>query len=183
MYVYFLLAILIILMVCMIRVENNLYLIMYSFFFSLITASIYFIYNAPDLSLAEVSIGCGLVPLIYIIAVSKQKTFVVVVFRGVGRGELNDDKIEKQFEDLMNEFSDYYKLKLKIYHYKANYRPSRRKALREGHIDLLVTYNGKQNFLEIEGNSQNLMINRLKYLLMSYESIQLKEEVNDEKIF
>lgn len=183
MYIYLLLTILIVLMFCMIKVENNLYLIMYSFFFSLITASIYFIYNAPDLSLAEVSIGCGLVPLIYIIAVSKQKTFVVVVFRGIGRNELHDESIELEFESLMNEFSDYYKLKLKIYQYKANYRPSRRKALREGHIDLLVTYDSKKKHLEIEGNRQNLMINRLKYLLLSYDSISLKKEEKDEKAF
>lgn len=176
MYSYFILLILIVIMYCMIKVNNNLYLIMYSFVFSLITASLYFIYKAPDLALAEIAIGCGLTPLIYTIAISKQQTFVVVVFRGTGKSELKDENIEIQFEKLMGDFADHYGLKLEIHQYKANYRSSRKKSLKMGHIDLIAIYDSNSNMIEIEGNSHNLMINRLRYLLSNHDRINLKKE-------
>lgn len=176
MYSYLLLIILIILIYCMIKVDNNLYLIMFSFLFSLITASIYFIYKAPDLALAEVAIGCGLTPLIYIIAIAKQKTFIVVFFRGVGKGELKDTDLELEFTNLLDEFADHYSLKLKVYDYKSNYRPSRKKSLNLGHIDMIAMYDGKEDIIKLEGNKYNLMINRLQYIVSSYNRIILKKD-------
>ncbi|MBP2027899.1 multicomponent Na+:H+ antiporter subunit B [Acetoanaerobium pronyense] len=69
--IYFFHILLIIILLSIIFNDNNLYLILCSSIFSLICAILYYIYNAPDVALAEAAIGSAIIPVIYIIAISK----------------------------------------------------------------------------------------------------------------
>lgn len=51
--------------------------ILYSIF-SLLCATLYVIYMAPDVALAEAAIGSAFVPMIFIVAISKQREFIVL---------------------------------------------------------------------------------------------------------
>lgn len=68
---YFFHALLIIILIVIIFSKENLKIVIYSSVFSLICAILYFLYNAPDVALAEAVIGSAIVPLIYIISISK----------------------------------------------------------------------------------------------------------------
>ena len=68
---YFVHILLIIILVAIILSNENLKIIIYSSVFSLICAILYFLYSAPDVALAEAAIGSAIVPLIYIISISK----------------------------------------------------------------------------------------------------------------
>ncbi len=46
--------------------------------FSLISAVLYYFFNAPDVAMAELAIGCAFVPLMFIIAISKQREFIII---------------------------------------------------------------------------------------------------------
>jgi len=46
--------------------------------FSLIAASLYIINKAPDVAIAEVAIGSAIIPLIYVISISRQREFIVL---------------------------------------------------------------------------------------------------------
>ena len=68
---YFFHALLIIILIVIIFSKENLKIVIYSSVFSLICAILYFLYSAPDVALAEAAIGSAIVPLIYIISISK----------------------------------------------------------------------------------------------------------------
>ena len=70
---YVLQVLLIFLSIFIIRSKNNLKAIIFFSTFSLVTASFYYFLKAPDLALAEAAIGSAIIPLIYIIAISKQR--------------------------------------------------------------------------------------------------------------
>ncbi len=68
---YFFHLLLIIIIITIIKSTENLKIVIYSSIFSLMCAILYFLYNAPDVALAEAAIGSAIVPLIYIIAIAK----------------------------------------------------------------------------------------------------------------
>lgn len=78
--------------------------------FSLFAAIIYFLNFAPDVAIAEIAIGSAIVPLIFIISVSKQRNFLVA-------GEIfdNDDKESVEYVlTILETFCEVNNLKLKI---------------------------------------------------------------------
>lgn len=68
---YFFHALLILILLIIISTEDNLKVVIYVSMFSVISGILYYLYSAPDVALAEVAIGSAIVPLIYIISISK----------------------------------------------------------------------------------------------------------------
>lgn len=68
---YFFHVLLIILLFIIISSEDNLRVVIYVSMFSVVCGILYYLYSAPDVALAEVAIGSAIVPLIYIISISK----------------------------------------------------------------------------------------------------------------
>ncbi len=46
--------------------------------FSMISSLMYYLYQAPDVAMAELAIGAAIVPLIYVISITRQKKYIVV---------------------------------------------------------------------------------------------------------
>ncbi|QRN85564.1 DUF4040 domain-containing protein [Clostridia bacterium] len=46
--------------------------------FSVISSLLYFLYQAPDVAMAELAIGAAVVPLIYVISITRQKKYIVI---------------------------------------------------------------------------------------------------------
>ena len=46
--------------------------------FSIISSLMYYLYQAPDVAMAELAIGAAIVPLIYVISITRQKKYIVI---------------------------------------------------------------------------------------------------------
>ena len=46
--------------------------------FSLVAATLYTLNKAPDVAIAEVAIGSAIIPLIYVISISRQREFIIL---------------------------------------------------------------------------------------------------------
>src|SRR5210317_459337 len=75
---YALQGILIVLAIAIVLHKNNGTIIILIASFSLVTASLYIINRAPDVAIAEIAIGSAIIPLIYVISISRQREFIVL---------------------------------------------------------------------------------------------------------
>lgn len=169
-----LLCILVILTILLVREENNLYLIMYFSIFSFTAASVYFLNHALDIALAEIAVGCAFVPLIYLITVSKQNTFTVLIDNEFLHGDsYKDHDLYKKLTFLLEDFCKYYTLELKIVTKHVRYYPTVQGVFRPGNIDLIASLDEENNHLVITGNQSNIMIPRLDKMTRKYKNIDL----------
>ncbi len=170
--IYILLILIIFISVLMVIEKNNLNLIIYSSVFSLIAASLYYRYKSPDLALAEVAIGSAILPLIFIIAISKQRTFLVVsevddaffhTVKGVKKG--------RGFK-LINAFCKDHDLKLKIIHTKNKEELN---FFDKKNIDVIVRRCPSANKYILRGNLSSILIQALKKLTENMNDVEVIE--------
>ena len=57
--------------------KNNFTIVILMSVFSLIAATLYMLNQAPDVAIAEVAINAAIIPLIYIIAISRQRELII----------------------------------------------------------------------------------------------------------
>lgn len=165
-----LLVLIIIISIIMVVEKNNLNLIIYSSVFSLIAASIYYRYKSPDLALAEVAIGSAIIPLIFIIAISKQRKFIVVT------------KVEEDFfktiqgiesgrgYDLLNGFCKDHDLKLKVFH---SFEDKNLGAFDKKNIDIVVQKCPSTQKYILKGNLSSILIKALKKITENIDDIEV----------
>lgn len=174
MVVIILLFILVILSIVIVKEENNLHLIIYFSIFSFTTASVYFLNHALDIALAEIAVGCAFVPLIYLITVSKQNTFTVLIDNEFLHDvSYKNNDLYKKLIFLLEDFCEYYTLELKIVTQKVKYYPTVQGVFRPGNIDLIASLDEETNHLVITGNHSNIMIPRLDKMIRKYKNIDL----------
>lgn len=169
-----LLLVLIIVSIVIVWEENNLHLIIYFSIFSFTTASIYFLNQALDIALAEIAVGCAFVPLIYLVTVSKQNTFTVLIDNEFLHDQnYKNNELYKKLIFLLEDFCDYYTLELNIITKKVRYYPTVQGIFRPGNIDLIASLDEQTNQLVITGNRSNIMIPRLDMMIRKYKNIDL----------
>jgi uncharacterized MnhB-related membrane protein len=134
--------------------------------FSLFSAVIYFLNYGPDVAIAEIAISSAIVPLIFIIAISKQNEYIVVgdVFNGKTLEK------EKYIMGVLSGFTKLNKLKLKVI---SNSEDSVMSGVfRETNVDLNIeTLHDDKGFYFIGKESSVLMLKLEKY-------IENKENIN-----
>jgi len=127
--------------------------------FSLFSAVIYFLNYGPDVAIAEIAISSAIVPLIFIIAISKQNEFIVI-------GDIFMDVSTEKKEyilKILNEFTKMNNLKLKIekdstYLYMSG-------VFREVNVDLSIeTLKNDKGYYFIGKDSNNLMSEMEKFV-------------------
>jgi len=127
--------------------------------FSLFSAVIYFLNYGPDVAIAEIAISSAIVPLIFIIAVSKQNEYVVIGDIFIGNSIEKKEYILK----ILNEFTKMNNLKLRIesdskYLYMSG-------VFREVNVDLSVeTLGNDKGYYFIGKGSSDLMAKMEKYV-------------------
>lgn len=175
------LLIMIMTVIIMIREKNNLNLIIYYSVFSFLSASLYFLSKAPDIALAEVAVGCAFVPLIYMIAISKQHKFNVLLYDG--EESLTNLEYREYYDELyyfLSDFCSAYNLELNIITKKMKYYPTVHGVFRPGNVDIIAAFNPDEEVLWIIGNKSNLMYGKLEKLSHDYENIMLVRVKDDE---
>lgn len=160
--------------------KDNLKMVIFFSVFSLISASLYFFYMAPDLALAEIAIGSAIVPLIFIIAISKQRGFVIINDLEEDDNFLSNEPEEGKGYKFLSKFTEHYNLNLVIEDYEDE-DDTIFGVFRVRNVDLFVSKkNGK--YL-LEGKSTNIIMNKLAQMAEDYSEIDVvfvaEEETDD----
>ncbi len=155
--------------------KNNKRIIIFFSVYSLIAASLYFYNHAPDVALAEIAVGSAFIPLIFLIAISKQRTFTVM------------KRSERPFmyQDLLTEFCKNENLNLKLIDSREVYEDEAKSihgAFRRQDIDVIIDYNAKKKRYDMTCKESNLMIDRFEKLASIQHGIRIIRTTDDETI-
>lgn len=150
--------ILIIIALAIILMKDNLKIIILLSSFSLLSASLYFLNKAPDVALAEVAIGSAIMPLLYILSISKQREFIVI-------SHVEDAYLSstgKGFQ-LLKQFTEFYKLKLYIL---PNQEDTELKGIfRKSNVDLIIEKDDKSDLYFLIGKESSTLMNKLQQMV------------------
>lgn len=146
---------LVILLVFLARSRNNTTIAIVFSLFSLLTALLFFLNQAPDVALAEIAVGSAIMPLILILSISKQREFMV------------DDRAGDDFTNpeggegykLLKTFAGHYNLNLKIC---RDGRCDISGVFRQDHVDLIVERQGAGTGHVLKGKKSSVLMNRLE---------------------
>lgn len=151
--------------------KNNGTIIIFIATFSLVTASLYILNNAPDVAIAEVAIGSAIIPLIYIISISRQREYIVL-------DRVNDEFIyvdgELQGEGylILQELATYYKLTL---NFTNDIIGDDRILFEQGNIDLIVARDERTGKYIFRGKQSNIIMTRLEKMIKDHPRIVLEK--------
>lgn len=167
--IYLLQILLIFLAIYIIISRNNLKVIVSFSVFSLVTASLYYFFRGPDLALAEAAIGSAIIPLIYIIAISKQREFLVISH--ISKKDIflssNKDTMGNGYK-LLDDFTKHYNLKLVINHGKYDELYG---IFRSRNIDLVIEKCKETGKYILKGKKTSLLMNKLEQLANDEDKI------------
>jgi len=172
---YALQVLLIIIAIAIVVHKNNGTIIILITSFSLVTASLYVINNAPDVAIAEVAIGSAIIPLIYVISISRQREFIVL-------DRARDDFLKRAFDQegdgyrLLRDFSEYYKLELNITDDPelCSYDPNKDQVLCEKtNVDLIIQKDERTGEYLLKGKDSSILMHKLEELASAYEDIRV----------
>jgi len=152
--------------------KNNQKLVIYFSVFSLVAASLYFYSHAPDVALAEIAVGSAFIPLIFLIAISKQRTFTVLLN--------NTDDFTYQY--LVDEFLQEENLKLKLLN-ASNVDHEEAKSVsgvfRRLDVDLIIDYSHKKKKYYLLCKSDNKLIDRFEKKVNHVQKIRIIRHVDE----
>ncbi|MTI70987.1 MAG: DUF4040 domain-containing protein [Firmicutes bacterium] len=168
--IYLLEILLIIFLIFIVISKNNLKLIVFFSASSLVSASIYLFLDSPDLALAEVAIGSAIIPLIFIIAISKQRKFLVI-----NNTTFDNERIEYCIYDILKEFTDIYNLKLEIQdsEYVELYG-----IFRSKNVDLVIEK--KKDKYILKGKKTSILMNKLEDMTRGKKDIKVVKVIEGE---
>jgi putative multicomponent Na+:H+ antiporter subunit B len=166
----------IIISLAIVKSKDNLYIVIYFAIFSLITASLYYLYKAPDVALAEVSIGSAIIPLIFIIAISKQKQFTVI---NRAEEEFMEPSTPGRGYVILTGFCKIYGLKLRVSKDKEGEISG---VFRHQNTDLIVQKDSASGRYIFIGKSSSLLMNKLQNILEKEKDMMLIKKGDEETL-
>lgn len=150
--------------------KNNFKLVIFSSSFSLLASILYFVLGAPDVSLAEISIGSAIVPLIFIIAISKQKDFIVVTGFKDNYFSIDEKGHMGEGYRLLYDFCIHYDLKLQIY---SNLNDDIHGVFRKDNIDLIISKSIETEHYLLTGKKSSILIKKLEQMSKDFQNIKV----------
>ncbi len=156
--------------------KNNGTIIILIASFSLVTASLYVINNAPDVAIAEVAIGSAIIPLIYVISISRQREFIVLD-KAMDDFIIRDNALTGIGYVILKRFSDFYHLELNITNDPMYYKEGASKdqvLTEQTNVDLIITKDPQnENGYVFKGKASNVLMNKLEELIKDYDNIRI----------
>lgn len=162
----FLLVLLLMITLSIVRHQNNKILVVLYSGFSLIAASLYFFNHAPDVALAEIAVGSAFMPLIFLIAISKQTTFTV----------MQQGHYQMEIKNFLDDFCQIENLKLKIIQSEDVFNDEAKGihgVFRRQDIDVILNYHPKKQHYILTCKQSNVMTNKLLEMSLKYPSIKV----------
>lgn len=148
--------------------RNNLRIVIFFSAFSLISASLYYFYKSPDLALAEVAIGSAITPLIFIIAISKQREFLVISHIKDKDNFLSTE--HGRGYRILDKFTKDYGLKLVINSSDNNEIYG---IFRTRNVDLVIEKDRKTGNYILKGKRSSILMNRLNQITKDDKRIKV----------
>lgn len=169
-------GIIIFFIIIMLREKESLRLIIYFAVFSLLMSVLYFLYHAYDVALAEIAIGSALLPLFFIIALGKQKNFVVV--------SRVEDAFFSEKEDcpgfkLLKRFTDSFDLTLDVF---FEHHVQIKGAFRERNVDLIIVKSHRDGKYVFVMKKSSVLHHKLQRMLQKDPRIRF-EVVEEDEIY
>ena len=172
---YALQVLLIIMAVSIVVHKNNGTIIILITTFSLITASLYVINKAPDVAIAEVAIGSAIIPLIYVISISRQREFIVLD-KAMDDFIIADNAFTGVGYVLLKRFTDFYHLELNICNdvRLCSLGAGRDQLLCEQtNVDLIVSKDDERNVYILKGKASSILTYKLEAMARDYDNIEV----------
>ena len=135
--------------------------------FSLLAATLYTMNQAPDVAIAEVAIGAAIIPLIYVISISRQREYIVLDKRRHGFID-PDEVLEGVVYDILNEFVQTYDLNLNVC---CDIEGSEEDLTKELNVDLIIDYDLENDHYTLKGKASSTLMSKLKRLTANHPSI------------
>lgn len=167
----FLEIILIVLALIILRTKNLLKSIILLGVFSLMISLLYFIFHAPDVALAEAAIGSAISTFLFIIAIEKQKEFLVV-------SHIHTDFLHRKEDGsaagegyhLLKEFCSHLGLKLKV-----DFREGGdiKGILRDRNVDLIIDRDSKSKKYLLKAKKSSLITQQLISITRAHGHIRV----------
>jgi uncharacterized MnhB-related membrane protein len=148
--------------------KENFTIIIYIASFGLVVAILYALNQAPDVAIAEVAIGSAIIPLIYVISISRQREYIILDRINHDRSDLEEQSI--RIYELLTEFVQKNDLRINICY---DIQGSDEKLTEELNVDLVVVYNDKDKKFDLKGKSSSVLINRLIKHCISHDYIRV----------
>ncbi len=155
--------------------QNNGTIIILIASFSLVTASLYVINNAPDVAIAEIAIGSAIIPLIYVISISRQREFIVLD-KAMDDFIISDNEFSGIGYVLLRRFSEFYHLELNITNdpMLCNLGEGKDQVLCEQtNVDLIITKDPDTDEYVLKGKASSLLMNKLEQMTKDYKNIRV----------
>ena len=167
-----LLALLLVAAIAMILTDTNLTAVILLSVFSMLCAFSYYLYQAPDVAIAELAIGAAILPLLYVISISRQKKFIVLDHSG-------DSFLAPGHRGhrILSDFCQHFGLELEV---KTGQLRSRRILLNPRDIDLIVTR--KEDYYLLAGSTSSYLFNMLEELTLEDDDIRILGEEEAETL-
>jgi uncharacterized MnhB-related membrane protein len=141
--------------------KNNFTVIILMSVYSLIAATLYMLNQAPDVAIAEVAINAAIIPLIYVIAISRQRE--LIVFDTLHHGEIGPNtRLQGEIYEYLYAFSKKHKLRLNLC---CDLEGSQKTLIEEMNVDLIITQ--EEGVYVLKGKQHHMlmkkMVNDLKH--------------------
>ncbi len=151
--------------------KENFTIIIFISSFGLVAATLYVLNQAPDVAIAEVAIGSAIIPLIYVISISRQREFIVL--DRVDHDNITDESIdEKNIElyQILTKFVEHNDLKMNVC---SNIKGSDEDLTKDLNVDLIISFDHvKQKFI-LKGKQSSILMDHLIKETFSYDFIEI----------
>jgi uncharacterized MnhB-related membrane protein len=148
---------LIMIAILIVRHKENFTIIIYIATFGLVAATLYAMNQAPDVAIAEVAIGSAIIPLIYVISISRQKEYIILDRVDHDRFQLDEQNI--LVYELLTAFVERHGLRMNVC---AGIEGAEETLTDELNVDLIIVYNDTTNKFELKGKASSVLIDRLR---------------------
>ncbi len=137
--------------------KNHFTIIILMSVFSIIAATLYTINQAPDVAIAEVAINAAIIPLIYVIAISRQRE--LIVFDKLQHGTIDPSQpLVGEIYDYLEEFSKRNKLKVNIC---CDLVGQESVLFKDLNVDLMVDLDKDKKQYILKGKSSNVLMKKI----------------------
>lgn len=166
---YVLQVLMIIIAIAIVLHKRNFTIIILIATFSLIAAALYIINQAPDVAIAEVAIGSAIIPLIYVISISRQREFIVLDKSRHGFID-PDEELTGEVYELLQDFVQTYDLRLNLC---CDISGDEKDLTNQLNVDLIISIDPKTKKYILKGKSSSLLLSKLRKLTKDHPRIEV----------
>jgi uncharacterized MnhB-related membrane protein len=150
--------------------KNNFTVVILMSVFSLISATLYTINQAPDVAIAEVAINAAIIPLIYVIAISRQRE--LIIYDKLRHGDMDPSiELKGDIYGYLYNFSKKNKLKVNIC---CDLEGNDQAVFKDLNVDIMIDKNPSGKGYILKGKSSNVLVKKIHRELKRNEMIQVQ---------